>query len=373
MRAAKQVAGLLGLMLISGQSLAALQMNLSPGVTTFSQGAYEIHTLVMWICVVIGAIVFGAMTYSIIYHRKSKGAVSAEFHDNTTIEIVWTIIPFLILIGMAIPATKVLLAMEDTSNSDMSIKVTGYQWKWHYDYLGEDVSFFSNISTPDAANLATNASVEKDEKYLLDVDNHMVIPANKKVRLLFTSNDVIHSWWVNAFGLKKDAIPGFINEGWINVPTPGVYRGKCAELCGKNHGFMPVVVEVKSEEDYVAWLSSQKAEAAEAAASAEKTWTRAELMSHGEKVYTTACAACHQANGEGLPNVFPGLKGSAVAIGDIAKHFDVVINGVTGTAMAAYGPQMNDADLAAVITYERNAWGNDTGDVVQPADVKAAR
>ena len=373
MRAAKQVAGLSGLMLSSGQALAAYQMNLSPGVTTFSQGAYEIHTMVMWICVVIGTIVFGAMTYSIIKHRKSKGAVAAEFHENTTIEIVWTIIPFLILIGMAIPATRVLLAMEDTSNSDMSIKVTGYQWKWHYDYLGEDVSFFSNISTPDAANLATNASVEKDETYLLDVDNRLVIPVNKKVRLLFTSNDVIHSWWVNDFGLKKDAIPGFINEGWINVPEPGVYRGKCAELCGKNHGFMPVVVEAKSEEDYIAWLAGQKAEAAEAAASAEKTWTMADLMSHGEKVYNTACAACHQVNGMGLTGVFPGLKDSPVATGDVAKHIDILINGVSGTAMAAYGPQMNDADIAAVVTYERNAWGNDTGDVVQPSDIKAAR
>ncbi len=377
MRAAKHVAGLLGLMFTSGQALAAYQMNLSPGVTTFSQGAYDIHTMVMWICVVIVAIVFGAMIYSIFNHRKSKGAVSAEFHDNTAIEIVWTIIPFLILIAMAIPATKVLLAMEDTSNSDMSIKVTGYQWKWHYDYLGEDVGFFSNISTPDAANLSTNANVKRDDTYLLDVDNRLVIPANKKVRLLFTANDVIHSWWVPAFGLKKDAIPGFINEGWINVPEPGIYRGKCAELCGKNHGFMPIVVDVKSEEDYVAWLSSQKAEAAEAAASAEKTWTRAELMSHGQKVYTTACAACHQANGEGLPNVFPGLKGSAIATGDIAKHIDVVINCVmkdgTTTAMQDLGEEQNDADLSDVISYHRNARGNSTYVVVQPADIKAVR
>ena len=373
MRAATRIVWIFGLMLASGLSYADYQLNMSPGVTSFSQGAYEIHQMVMWICVVIGIVVFGAMIFSIINHRKSKGAVPATFHENTTIEIVWTIIPFLILIAMAIPATKVLLAMEDTSNSDMSIKVTGYQWKWHYDYLGEDVGFFSNISTPDASNLTTNASVEKDETYLLDVDNRMVIPANKKVRLLFTANDVIHSWWVPAFGLKKDAIPGFINEGWIEVPEPGVYRGKCAELCGKNHGFMPVVVEVKSEEDYVAWLAGQKAEAAEAAASAERTWTKAELMSQGEKVYNTACGVCHQANGEGLPNVFPGLKGSPVVMGDIAKHIDIIINGVKGTAMQAFGGQLNDADIAAVVTYERNAWGNDTGDVVQPSNIKAAR
>jgi cytochrome c oxidase subunit 2 len=374
MRAAIRVAGFFGLMLVSGLSLADYQLNMAPGVTSFSQGAYEIHTMVMWICVVIGIVVFGAMIYSLINHRKSKGAVPADFHDNTTIEVIWTIIPFLILIAMAIPATKVLLAMEDTSNYDMSIKVTGYQWKWHYDYLDEDISFFSNISTPDAANLATSASVEKDEKtYLLDVDNRVVIPVNKKIRLLFTSNDVIHSWWVPEFGVKKDTIPGYINESWINVPEPGVYRGKCAELCGKNHGFMPIVVEAKSEEDYVAWVQGQKAAAAEAAASAEKTWTKADLMSHGEKIYTTSCAACHQANGEGLPPVFPGLKGSAIATGDIAAHIDIVVHGKAGTAMAAYGPQMNDADLAAVITYERNAWGNDTGDVVQPSNIKAVR
>jgi cytochrome c oxidase subunit 2 len=374
MRAATRVAGFFGLMLVSGLSLADYQLNMAPGVTSFSQGAYEIHTMVMWICVVIGIVVFGAMIYSLINHRKSKGAVPADFHDNTTIEIIWTIIPFLILIAMAIPATKVLLAMEDTSNYDMSIKVTGYQWKWHYDYLDEDINFFSNISTPDAANLATSASVVKDdETYLLDVDNRVVIPVNKKIRLLFTANDVIHSWWVPEFGVKKDTIPGYINESWIEVPEPGVYRGKCAELCGKNHGFMPIVVEAKSEEDYIAWVQGQKAAAAEAEASASKTWTMAELMSHGEKVYATNCSACHQANGEGLPPVFPGLKGSALAIGDIAGHIDIVVHGKAGTAMAAYGPQMNDADLAAVITYERNAWGNDTGDAVQPADIKAAR
>ncbi|MGB5276101.1 MAG: cytochrome c oxidase subunit II [Gammaproteobacteria bacterium] len=357
-------------MLVSGLAAADLQLNMKPGVTSFSQGAYEIHTMVMWICVVIGIVVFGAMIYSIVKHRKSKGAVPASFHENTTVEVVWTVIPFLILIAMAIPATKVLLAMEDTSNSDMSIKVTGYQWKWHYDYLGEDVSFFSNLTTPIEQ---IKGEAEKTDNYLLEVDNKLVIPTNKKVRLLFTSNDVIHAWWVPAFGVKKDSIPGFINESWVEVSEPGIYRGKCAELCGQNHGFMPVVVEVKSEEDYVAWLNTKKALAAEEAASADKTYTQAELMAQGEKVYKTACAACHQVNGEGLPPMFPGLKGSAVAMGDIAKHIDIIINGVSGTAMQAFGAQLNDADIAAVVTYERNAWGNDTGDVTQPADIKAAR
>lgn len=374
MRAAIRVAGFISLMLFSGQLLADYQLDMRPGVTSFSQGAYEIHTMVMWISVAIAVVVFGAMTYAIIYHRKSKGHKASSFDDNTTLEIVWTIIPFIILGFMAVPATKVLLEMEDTSNSDMSIKVTGYQWKWHYDYLGEDVSFFSNISTPDALSLATSANVDQtDETYLLDVDNRMVIPVNKKVRMLFTANDVIHSWWIPDFGVKKDTIPGFINESWIKTDKPGVYRGQCTELCGTNHGFMPIVVEVKSEKDYMAWLAGKKAEAAEAAASAEKTWTMEEQMAHGEKVYATNCAACHQANGQGIPNVFPGLVGSPVAIGDIAKHIDVIINGVPGTAMQAFGGQLNDADIAALVTYERNAWGNDVGDMAQPADIKAAR
>ena len=377
MSAAIRVAGLLCLMLFSTQLFAGYQMNLKPGVTTFSQGAYEIHQMVMWICVVIGIVVFGIMTYSIINHRKSKGAKSASFDDNKTVEVIWTVIPFVILISMAIPATKVLLAMEDVSNSEMSVKVTAYQWKWHYDYnVGEeaqDISFFSNITTPDALSVATSDSVIKDKTYLIDVDNRMVVPVDTKVRLLFTSNDVIHAWWVPEFGVKKDAIPGYINESWINVPEPGVYRGKCAELCGTNHGFMPIVVEALSKEDYAAWIGGQKTAAAEVAASTEKTWTRDELMVQGEKVYATSCAACHQGNGEGLPGAFPALKGSPIALGDAAKHIDVVLNGVPATAMQAFGGQLNDADLAAVITYERNSWGNDVGDIVQPADIKAAR
>ncbi len=377
MIAAMRVAGLLGLMLLSGESLADYQLNMVPGVTEFSQGAYEIHTMVMWICVVIGIVVFGAMIYSIINHRKSKGAVAADFHESTTLEIIWTIIPFVILIVMAIPATKVLLAMEDVSGTEMSVKVTGYQWKWHYDYnvgeKAEEISFFSNITTPDSLSIATSGNVVKGDNYLTDVDNRMIIPTDTKVRLLFTSNDVIHAWWLPQFGVKKDAIPGFINESWISVPEPGIYRGKCAELCGTNHGFMPIVVEALSKEDYAAWVDGQKSAAAEVAASASKTWSKADLMAKGEQVYATFCAGCHQANGEGLPNVFPGLKGSAVATGDISKHLDVVFNGVAGTAMQAFGGQLNDVDMAAVVTYERNAWGNDVGDMAQPSDVKAMR
>lgn len=370
MRAVSRPLGLACLLLASNPSQAEYQLNLEPGVTSFSQGAYDIHTIVMWICVVIGIIVYGAMTYSILKHRKSNNPNPAQFDDNTTIEILWTVIPVLILIAIAIPATKVLLAMEDTSNSDMSIKITGYQWKWHYDYVGEDVSFFSNMSTP--KEQITNQA-EKGENYLLEVDNTVVVPINKKIRFLFTSSDVIHAWWVPAFGVKKDAIPGFINESWASIDKPGIYRGQCAELCGANHGFMPIVVEAKSEEDYLAWLNDQKAAKAAATASGDKTWTMDELMAHGESAYNTSCAACHQVGGEGLPGVFPAIKGSAVAIGDVAKHIDVVINGVAGTGMQAFGPQLNDADLAAIITYERNAWGNNTGEMVQPSDVKSAR
>jgi len=374
MRAAIRVASFISLMLVSMQSFAEYQLDLRPGVTSFSQGAYNIHTLVMWICVVIGIIVFGAMLYSIIMHRKSRGHEAAKFDDNLTVEIIWTIIPFIILGIMAVPATKVLLAMEDVSNSDMSIKITGYQWKWHYDYnVGEnaqDINFFSNLSTPIEE---IKNKVTKNENYLLEVDNKVVIPVNKKVRLLFTSNDVIHAWWIPAFGVKKDAIPGYINESWVKTDKIGTYRGQCAELCGTNHGFMPIVVDVVSADDYTAWVAGKQQLAAAAEASSNKTWTKAELMEHGKTVYTTSCLACHQGGGEGLPPMFPALKGSAIATGDVAKHIDVVVNGTPGTAMQAFGPQLNDADLAALITYERNAWGNNTGDLVQPADIKAAR
>jgi len=370
MSAAIRVASFLSLMLVSMQSWAEYQLDLRPGVTSFSQGAYGIHTLVMWICVGIGIIVFGAMIYSIIMHRKSRGAVASDFDDNLTVEIVWTVVPFIILAFMAVPATKVLLDMEDVSNSDMSIKVTGYQWKWHYDYLGEDVTFFSNLTTPieEIKNKAT-----KNPNYLLEVDNHIVVPINKKIRLLFTSNDVIHAWWIPAFGVKKDAIPGYINESWFKTDQIGTYRGQCAELCGTNHGFMPIVVDVVSEADYRTWIDKQKASATAAAESATKTWTKADLMDHGKTVYATSCGACHQADGAGIPNVFPALTNSPVALGDIAKHIDVIVNGVPGTAMQAFGSQLNDADIAALVTYERNALGNSVGDVAQPVDIKAVR
>lgn len=359
-----------GLMSTAGLADAAYDLNLPRGVTPISREVFDLHMLVLWVCVAIGIVVFSAMFYSIIRHRKSKGAVAAKFHESTVVEVLWTIVPFLILIGMAIPATKTLIAMEDTRNADVSIKVTGYQWKWRYDYLDDGVGFFSTLSTPkdEIFNRA-----EKNPHYLLEVDHPMVVPVNKKVRLLITANDVIHSWWVPVFGMKKDAIPGFVNEMWINVDTPGTYRGQCAELCGKDHGFMPIVVVAKEQPDYDQWLADQQQASAAAAADSDREFSKDELMARGEKVFTANCAACHQANGEGVPGAFPALKGGVIATGPVPGHLDIVLHGKSGTAMAAFGSQLNDADLAAVITYERNAWGNDTGDVVQPADVKAAR
>ncbi|TCK17075.1 cytochrome c oxidase subunit 2 [Thiogranum longum] len=361
--------GALAMLFANGAS-AEYGLNLPRGVTPISQEAYNLHMLIFWLCVAIAVVVFGAMFISIIKHRKSKGAVASQFHESTTVEILWTVVPFLILVGMAIPATKALVNMEDTSNSDLSIKVTGYQWKWGYEYIDDDISFISSLSTPhdQIYNLA-----DKGENYLLEVDNPLVVPVNKKVRLLITANDVIHAWWVPQLGMKKDAIPGFINAIWIKVEKEGTYRGQCAELCGKDHGFMPIVVVAKNDADYAQWVSDQKSAADADVAAAGKAWVKADLVARGEKVYKANCAACHQANGEGVPGAFPAIKGSAIATGPAAGHVSIVMNGKSGTAMASFAGQLNDIDIAAVITYQRNSLGNNTGDLVQPSDVKAAR
>ncbi len=345
-------------------------LNMPTGVTPVSGDVYSLHMLILWICVAIGVVVFGAIIYSVIKYRKSKGAQAAQFHENTAVEVVWTIIPFLILVGMAIPATKTLVVMEKTGEADLTVKVTGYQWKWRYEYIDDGVSFFSNLATPRAQIYEAS---DRDETYLLEVDKPLVLPAGRKIRFLFTGADVIHSWWVPDLGFKKDAIPGFINDMWARIDEPGVYRGKCAELCGKDHGFMPVVVEAKTPDEFQSWLEQQKVAMAEQAQAAEREWTRDELMKRGSEVYRQSCQACHQANGEGVPGTFPAIKGGAIATGDLDKHIDTVMSGVSGTAMQAFENQLDDADLAAVITYERNAFGNNTGDVVQPADIKAAR
>ncbi len=365
-----------GLLLLTGRSFADYGLNMTPGVTPMSHQIYDLHMLIFWVCVVIAMLVFGVMFFSILNHRKSQGAVAAHFHESTTVEIIWTIIPFAILIAMAIPATKTLVAMEDTRDADMTIKVTGFQWKWRYDYLGgkdyqdSKFGFFSTLATPQDQ---IDNKAAKDEHYLLEVDHPLVIPVNKKIRILTTGNDVIHSWWVPAFGFKQDANPGFINAGWILVEKPGVYRGQCTELCGKGHGFMPIVVEAKSDEDYKQWVVQEKAAMSASVVDYSKVWTKDELIAKGEQVYTANCAACHQPTGEGIPGTFPALKGSKIATGPLAGHLHRVLLGKPGTPMPAFGPQLNDEEIAAVVTYERNSWGNNTGDAVQPSQVKSAR
>ena len=326
----KTILGSTALLLFANNLRADWDVNLTQGVTEISREAYDLHMIIFWICVAIGVVVFGVMLWSVIYHRKSKGAKAHNFHESLIVEIAWTIVPFFILIAMAVPATATLIKMYDTTASEVDIQITGYQWKWRYQYLGEDVDFFSSLSTP---REQINNKAAKGENYLLEVDNPLVIPAGKKVRFLLTANDVIHSWWVPDLAVKKDAIPGFINEAWTIVDEPGTYRGQCAELCGKDHGFMPIVVEVKSPEDYAAWLAEVKQADQAKAAQAQKNWTLAELMETGEQVYQKACLACHQANGEGIPGVFPALKNSAIALGEPGPHIDIVLNGKTGTAM----------------------------------------
>ena len=358
------------LLLGSGPGHAEYMFNLMRGVTDISHKVYDLHMLIFWICVVVCIAVFGVLIYSIVMHRKSRGAVPATFHESTTVEIIWTSVPFLVLVGMAIPATTTLLALEDTRDADISIQVTGYQWKWKYDYLDEDISFFSVLTTP---REQITGDAPKGDTYLMDVDHPVVVPINKKIRFLITSNDVIHSWWVPDLGWKQDAVPGFINDAWTELKEPGTYRGKCAELCGRDHGFMPIVLVAKTEDDYQAWVAEQKGAAAAEAESATKTWTMDDLMARGEAVYNTNCAACHQANGQGIPGVFPAIAGGAIATGDIAGHTDIVMNGKAGTAMQAFGAQLNDVDLAAVITFQRNAFGNDAGDMIQPSAIAEAR
>ena len=348
--------------------------NLQTPVTPVAREIYDLHLLMLWICAVIFVVVFSVMFYSIYAHRKSIGHKAVPFHENTTVEIIWTIVPFFILIGMAWPATKSVLALKDTSNPDVTIKATGYQWKWGYDYLkgeGEGIALYANLATP--SEQVYNRQ-QKGENYLLEVDQHLVVPVGKKIRILTTAGDVIHAWWVPAFGVKQDAIPGFIRDTWFKAEKEGIYRGQCAELCGKDHGFMPIVVEVVSAEKYSAWVGEQKKKLSAAADDPAKTWDLAELRARGEKVYAANCVACHQANGMGVPNAFPALAGSKMVNGPKAEQIAMVLNGKQGTAMQPFGKQLSDVEIAAVITYTRNAWTNKAGEnLVQPADVKSAR
>jgi len=353
--------------------LFAVGDNMPVGVTPFSRDVYQLHMIVLGIVTVIGILVFAAMFTSIYLHRKSRGAEAAKFTHSTRAEIIWTVIPILILVAMAIPATRVLIDMEDTSGAEMNIKVTGYQWLWQYEYLEDGISFYSALDRDSnaARQIGSGISPREVDNYLLEVDKRMVVPTNTRIRVLLTSGDVIHSWWVPDLGWKRDAIPGMVNEAWTLIEEPGVYRGQCAELCGKDHGFMPVVVEAVSPEDYRAWVAEQTA--GQQAAAVEQTageMDRETLMTHGEDIYQAHCAACHQEDGSGMQPAFPALAGNAVVTGDVSAHIDVVVNGRPGTAMAAFGQRLAARDIAAALTYTRNAFGNETGDLVQPADVE---
>jgi cytochrome c oxidase subunit 2 len=369
-RLSAALAGVLSILFLSAAH-AELQLNMTRGVTPISRDLFDLHMLVLWICVAIGVLVFGVMAWSIIFHRKSRGVVAANFHESTMVEIFWTIGPLLILIAVAIPATGTLLDLEDArTDADVNLEVTGIQWKWKYNYIDEDVQIISTLAQ-------SSRDVVKDptgkENYLLEVDNPIVLPINKKIRFLFHSDDVIHAWWVPEFAVKQDVIPGFINDSWAIIEEPGTYRGQCAELCGKDHGFMPIVVEAVTQNEYEQWLAGKKAEAAAVAAQADQEWSLQDLLAQGDTVYKANCAVCHGATGAGIPGAFPALTNSPIATGDAAEHMNIVMNGRSGTAMAAYKAQLNDIDLAAVITFERNSLGNSVGDMIQPSAIKNAR
>ena len=339
--------------------------NMTEGVSRNSEIAFDLHMLMFWACVAIGIVVFGVMFYAMIFHRKSRGAKASNFHESTALEIMWTIVPFVILILMAVPATSGLKEMYNTDDSDMEIVVTGYQWKWKYEYLGEDVSFFSSLSTP---REQINNEAPKGEHYLLEVDEPLVLPTNHKVKFIVSSNDVIHSWWVPDLGVKRDAVPGYSRDAWTETDQPGTYRGVCAELCGKDHGFMPIVVVVKPEAEYKVWLAEKKRKAAIIKELTKKKFTFDELYANGEQVYNKNCMSCHGAKGEG--GVGKAIAGSAIAMGPIEQHIDIIVNGSANNAMmGAFGEQLSEADIAAVITYQRNAFGNNMGDELQPIDI----
>ena len=361
------------LFLASGTALADYALNLTEGVTPTSHRVYELHMVILYIVTAIGVVVFGVMGWSIFHHRKSKGAVAHQFHHSTMTEIIWTTVPILILVVIAVPATKTLIFMEQTGDAEMTIKVTGYQWKWKYDYLDEGISFFSALhqDSNEARQMDSGIDPNTIENYLLEVDKPLVLPVETKIRILTTAADVIHAWWVPDLGWKRDAIPGFINDNWTYIEEPGVYRGQCAELCGKDHGYMPIVLNAVSKEEYAAWVEEQKAEQIEAASGSDREWSMDELMEKGKAVYAANCASCHLAEGQGVEGIFPALNGSAIVNGPASEHVNIVLNGKK--MMPVFKAQLNDVDIAAAVTYERNSWDNSTGDVIQPSVVKIAR
>ncbi len=360
------------LILYPGIATSASKINLPAPQSSIAAEMYDLHTMLLWICLVIFVGVLGVMFYSVLKHRKSVGHKAANFHHSTTAEVIWTVIPFFILIAMGYPATQTIIAMKDTTNPDITIKATGYQWQWGYDYLkgeGEGISFYSKMSTP---REQIRNEAPKGEHYLLEVDNNMVVPVGKKIRMLFTASDVIHAWSVQELGVKQDAIPGFIRDAWFKADRPGIFRGQCSELCGKEHAFMPIIVEAVEPAKYALWVTAQKKKSVAAVVDVNKVFTMDELKTQGEKVYAGTCAACHQPNGKGIPGTFPALDGSKITNGPKEEHIKMVVNGKAGTAMVAF-KHLSDVDIAAVITYQRNAWGNTTGDVVQPSEINKLR
>ena len=358
------------LLIFSSKSFAAWDdLNMTEGVTAISKEVFDLHMLIYWICVVIGIVVFGVMFYSMFAFTKKKNPTPSKFHENTKVELVWTIVPFLILVLMAVPASNTLTKIYDDTEGDINIQVIGYQWKWEYKYLDDKIGFFSNLTT-DWDEIYNKTP--KGEFYLEEVDEPVVIPVGKKIRFLITANDVIHSWWMPDFAIKQDAIPGFINTAWTIVDKPGTYRGKCTELCGKNHGFMPVVVKVVLQEEYDLWVISKKEEAFKMAELTQKEWSAEELIERGEGVYQKNCVACHQVNGQGIPPIFPALAGSDIVLNNKAKHIEILMEGVQGAAMQSFANQLSEVDMAAVITYTRRSWGNaekGDGEIVTPKDI----
>jgi len=363
--------GLFLMALSIGTAQADYTLNLMEGVTSISRDVYGLHMLVLWVCVFIGIGVFGTMFYSIYFHRKSRGYKAANFHESTKVEILWTIIPTIILIVLAIPATTVMLEMDDTKDSEMSIKVTGWQWKWEYEYLDSGIHFFSSLDAASNKARQLNSGIDPRtvKNYLLEVDHPLVVPINTKIRFLFTAADVIHSWWVPDLGWKKDTIPGYINEAWTSVEKAGTYRGQCTELCGKDHGFMPIVVIAMEKPDYEAWVAKQKGIAVENAVAAEKEWTQEDLIAKGESVYTNNCASCHMADGAGMAGTFPAITASAVVTGDMNAQVELMMKGKG--MMPAFGSVLDPVDFAAVASFIRNGLGNSVGDSIQPSVVKA--
>ena len=347
----------------------ASDYNMRVGVTEVSKEIFDLHMLIMWICVWIGVVVFGIMFWSLWKYRKSSGAIAAKFDDHFWVEIAWTVAATVILVGMAIPSTSVMIKAYDDTEGDINIMVTGYQWKWQYTYLEEGVSFFSNLAT---SQEEIDNALPKGEFYLSEVDEPLVIPINKRIRFLITGNDVIHSWWVPDFAVKQDAVPGFINTAWTIVPKPGIYRGACTELCGLGHAFMPIVVRAVEQEEYEAWIIEKIVLAEAEKLLTEKVWTKAELIERGQGVYLKNCVACHQANGQGLPPVFPSLEGSQIVMRDKARNIEILMEGVQGAAMQAFSKQLSEVDIASVITYTRDSWSNGKngdGEIVVPKDI----